>query len=68
MRMTGQMLSMGLAMLVFAVVMGKVPVTPENYPAFLTSVRIAFAVFTGLCMVGLLASLARGNLRKTPGR
>jgi hypothetical protein len=59
---------MGLAMLVFAVVMGKVQVTPENYPAFLTSVRVAFAIFTGLCVVGLLASLARGNLRQKPGR
>lgn len=63
MRVIGQMLSMGLAMLVFAVVMGKVEVTPENYGAFLTSVRAAFAIFTALCVVGLLASLARGNLR-----
>jgi EmrB/QacA subfamily drug resistance transporter len=68
MRMIGQMLSMGLAMLVFAVVMGKVQVTPDNYPAFLTSVRVAFAIFTGLCVAGLLASLARGNLRRGPGR
>ena len=66
MRMIGQMLSMGLAMLVFAVVMGKVQVTQENYPAFLTSVRVAFAIFTGLCVVGLLASLSRGNLRHRP--
>ena len=64
MRSIGQMLSMGLAMLVFAVVMGRVEVTPENHGAFVTSVRVAFGIFTAICVAGLLASMARGKLRR----
>lgn len=63
MRLIGQMLSMGIAMLLFAVVIGRVEITFEYYPQFLTSVRIAFAVFSGLCFGGIFASLARGRLR-----
>lgn len=63
MRLTGQMFSMGIAMLIFAVVMGRVPITPEYYGQFLVSTRIAFAVFTALCFAGIFMSLARGRVR-----
>ncbi len=63
MRLIGQMLSMGLAMLVFAVVIGRVEITPEYYSQFLSSVKIAFTVFAALCFVGIFASLARGKVR-----
>jgi len=63
MRLIGQMLSMGLAMLVFAVVIGRVEITPEVYAQFLSSVRIAFIVFAALCFAGIFASLARGRVR-----
>jgi hypothetical protein len=63
MRLVGQMLSMGLAMLVFAVVIGRVEITPEVYVQFLSSVRIAFIVFAALCFAGIFASLARGRVR-----
>jgi EmrB/QacA subfamily drug resistance transporter len=63
MRMVGQMLSMALAMLAFALTIGRVEITPEVQPAFISAIRITFAVFTGLCVIGTLASLARGNLR-----
>ncbi|MDI3531314.1 MAG: hypothetical protein PWP60_1163 [Candidatus Atribacteria bacterium] len=62
MRLVGQMLSMGIAMLIFAVFMGRVQITPERYPLFLTSVKVAFMVFASLCVLGIFASLARGNL------
>ncbi|MEW6448405.1 MAG: MFS transporter [Bacillota bacterium] len=62
MRLTGQMLSMGIAMLVFAVYMGDVKITARYYPAFLTSVRVAFIIFAGLCFGGIFASLARGKV------
>ena len=45
MRLTGQMLSMGIAMLVFALVIGRVQITPASYPFFLKSVRIIFGIF-----------------------
>ncbi len=62
MRITGQMLSMGVAMLIFAIYIGRVPITPANYPQFLASIRTAFLFFTALCLGGVFASLARGSL------
>lgn len=63
MRSTGQMLSMGIAMLIFAVNIGDVAITPEHYGPFLTSVRTAFIIFSILSCVGIFSSLARGNAR-----
>ncbi len=57
MRLTGQSISVGLATLVLAVVVGPHPIGPADYPNVLTSVRITFAIFTVLCMVGVAASL-----------
>jgi MFS family permease len=62
MRLVGQMLSMGIAMIIFAVLIGKVEITPEYYVPFLKSVNIAFIVFGVLCLVGVFASLARGKV------
>ncbi len=63
MRLIGQMLSMGIVMLIFAIYIGRVGIAPGNYPAFLGSVRVAFIIFALLCFVGIFASLARGNVR-----
>jgi MFS family permease len=63
MRLVGQVSSMGIAMLVFSIFLGKVEIMPEYYPQFLLSVRVAFAIFSALCVVGIYASLARGKLR-----
>jgi EmrB/QacA subfamily drug resistance transporter len=63
MRLTGQMFSMGIAMMIFSIYMGRVKITPEHYAGFLMGVRTAFAVFAILCGVGVLASLARGKVR-----
>lgn len=63
MRLVGQMFSMGIAMLIFAIFIGKVKITPEHYPSFLTSMKIAFTIFAVFCFGGVFASLARGKLR-----
>ena len=63
MRLVGQMLSMGIATLLFALYIGRVEITPEQYALFLISAKTAFAVFAALCVLGIFASLARGNLR-----
>ncbi len=63
MRLTGQMLSMGTAMVIFTVHIGSARITPENYPLFLTSVKRAFTIFSFLCFGGVFASLARGQVR-----
>jgi len=63
MRLTGQMLSMGIATLIFALVMGRVQITPEYYPLFLKCMKIAFTIFAILCFGGIFASSARGKVR-----
>lgn len=63
MRLIGQMLSMGIAMVIFALSIGSARITPEHYPRFLTSMRTAFMLFTILCSGGIFASLARGKVR-----
>jgi len=64
MRLSGQMLSMGIATLLFALYLGRVEITPEYYPLFLASAKTAFAVFAVLCVGGIFASLARGKVRQ----
>ena len=63
MRLVGQMLSMGLAMVVFALHLGRAPVSAANVPDFVAAVRNAFAIFAALCFAGVFASLARGRPR-----
>ena len=63
MRLIGQMLSMGIAMLLFAVYIGRVQITPEYYSPFVESVKTAFLIFAILCFGGIFASLARGRIR-----
>ena len=67
MRLTGQMLSAGITMMIFALVMGRAAIVPSLYPLFLRSARIAFVFFAALCVVGVFASLARGD-RGSNGR
>ena len=64
MRTLGQMLGLGSTLLIFSVVIGPVAITPERYGAFLTSTHIAFGLSAALCLLGIFASLARGNTRK----
>ncbi len=61
MRATGQMLSMGIALLLFSVYMGHTQITPQNFTQFLQSARTAFIIFSLLCLGGTFASLARGS-------
>ena len=63
MRQIGMVLSMGVAMLLFALYMGRVQITPEYYPLFQESMRTSFIIFAILCFGGIFASLARGKVR-----
>ncbi|MBI4915139.1 MAG: MFS transporter [Acidobacteria bacterium] len=62
MRLVGQALSMATVALIFAVFLGNAPVTVEAAPGLLAANRVAFALFAGLCAVGVFASLARGRI------
>ena len=62
-RSIGMMLSMGIAMVIFAVFIGRIEITPEYYPVFMRSLKIAFIIFATLCFGGIFISLARGKTR-----
>ncbi|MDI6711114.1 MAG: hypothetical protein QME76_10630 [Bacillota bacterium] len=64
MRLVGQMLSMGVAMVVIALYIGRAQITPEHFSAFVSATRVAFLTFAALCAGGVFASLARGNVRR----
>ncbi len=68
MRLLGQMLSMGIATLIFALYIGRAQITPEYYPVLIRSVKTALMVFAGLCGLGIYFSLYRGRLRKDEHR
>jgi EmrB/QacA subfamily drug resistance transporter len=63
MRLMGQMLSQGIATLLFALYIGRVEISPQNYPQFMAATQTAFAIFAVLCGLGVLASMARGKIR-----
>ena len=62
-RQVGLVFSMGIAMLIFALYMGRVQITPEYYPLFQQSMKTCFIIFAALCFGGIFASLARGRVR-----
>ncbi len=63
MRAIGQMLSMGITMILIALIIGRVIITPEHYAAFLVTAKTAVAIFATLCFGGIFASLSRGKAR-----
>jgi hypothetical protein len=62
MRLTGQMFSMGITMLVFAVILGNHPISQANNPLLLKSIQIIFTLLAVICCGGIFASLARGKV------
>jgi EmrB/QacA subfamily drug resistance transporter len=65
MRVLGQMLSMGISMIVFSIFIGRVRITHENAPEFLHSMKILFLVFALLCFAGIFLK-TRGVAKKDP--
>ena len=63
MRLLGQMFSMGIATLLFALIIGRAQITEAYYPAFIKCVKVAFIIFSVLCFIGIFFSLVRGKLR-----
>ncbi len=63
MRLVGQTMSMGIATLIFALLIGRVQITPEVYPNLLSSIHLCFIIFTTICLLGIYASWKRGGGR-----
>ncbi len=65
MRLIGQTMSIGIATLVFALLIGRVQITPAQFPALLESIHLSFIIFTALCFIGIFASLKRDGKKKS---
>ena len=57
MRTVGQAMSMGILTLIFAFVMGNVPIIEQYYPLLITSCKITCLICAGLCLASVFASL-----------
>jgi len=67
MRLGGQMLSMGIAMMVLAIFVGNVQITPALYPAFLEGMKISMVISAVMCIAGIFFSLVRYGKMNTAG-
>ncbi len=63
MRLSGQMVSMGIVMLAFSLSLGSSMITQDNHHLFLWSLKAVFSIFCVLCTFGVFASYARGKVR-----
>jgi EmrB/QacA subfamily drug resistance transporter len=63
MRLVGQAISMAVVTLVMASIMGNADLH-ASAPLLLKASRVTFMICTATCLVGILASLARGNVNK----
>jgi MFS family permease len=64
MRVVGQALSMGVVLMLFSILVGRAHISPEVTPAFMKAFRLSSACFAFLCIPGIFASLARGDIRR----
>jgi MFS family permease len=63
MRMVGQMMSMGIAMMLLALYIGEQKINPSTYHGLMHSMKTGFMIFSVLCILGIFASLARNRRR-----
>ena len=61
MRMVGQMMSMGIAMMLISLYIGKEKINPETYPGLISAMHTGFIIFSILSVFGVFASLARNK-------
>ncbi len=67
MRVVGQMTSMGMVALIFALLLGPVTITPAIYPQLGHAISMCFALGAALCLCGAGLSLARGQMHVSRG-
>lgn len=64
MRLIGQMISMTIATVVLALLVGHQAIGPQNFDRFLLSIRTVFTISALLCAAGVYFSIFRGRLRR----
>jgi hypothetical protein len=62
--MVGQMMSMGIAMMLITLFLGKEAIHPATYPGFISAMKTGFIIFSCLSVIGIFASLARNEKLK----
>ncbi len=62
MRILGQMSSMVIVTLVFALIIGHVEIEPSNYSNLEQAIKISFAIAAVLCVPGFVFSMVRGRM------
>lgn len=62
MRVIGQMTSMGLVAMLFAIMLGPRQITEALYPQLALTIQTCFIAGALLCVVGVLVSLSRGRV------
>jgi MFS family permease len=67
MRMIGQTMSMGIAMMLISVFIGKEKIGPATFPGLFSTIRTGFIIFSALSVLGIFASLARNQGLKEKG-
>lgn len=60
---TGQVLSMGVVILIFDIYLGNVQIVPQYYSLFLKSTNIAFIIYTIICFLAIFALILMGKDR-----
>jgi MFS family permease len=66
MRILGQMSSMVIVTLIFALMLGKVEIVPSNYAQLGNAISTIFIIAAVLCIPGMIFSLARGRMHNKP--
>ncbi len=61
MRSLGMVVSMGMVMMIFSIVMGSTTLRPEIFPEFLVSLQVSFGIFFALTVLGIFLSLQRSR-------
>jgi len=66
MRMIGQTTSMGIAMMLIALYLGKQAIITETLPGLMKAIKTGFLIFSALSVLGIFASLARNKKLRQP--
>lgn len=62
MRMSGQMFSLGIVIVLINLFIGKAQINAANEDSFITALNFAFSFFSFICLFGVFASLSRGKI------
>jgi MFS family permease len=60
-RMIGQTMSLGVAMILIALYIGDQKINPDNYPELLKTIKTGLVIFAFVCIPAIFASLARNS-------